>query len=107
MSMEHYKKEIKEKLGFEAYPGTLNLKVNETQIDPLKKTSPIRINGYEKDNRTFYGVNCYKAKINNTNGFIIIPDINKHKDIIEFIAPIHLKSKLNLKEGDKIKLMLQ
>ena len=37
MSMEHYKKEIKEKLGFEAYPGTLNLKIDEEQIDSLKK----------------------------------------------------------------------
>ena len=75
MSMEHYKKEIKNKLGFGAYPGTLNLKVNKEQIELFKKFNPIRIDGYEKDNKTFYGANCYKARINNINGSIIIPDI--------------------------------
>ena len=28
MSMGHYKKEIKKKLGFNAYEGTLNIKIN-------------------------------------------------------------------------------
>ena len=108
MSMEHYKKEIKEKLGFDAYPGTLNLKVSKEQIDSLKKINPIRIDGYEKDNKTFGGADCYKARINNINGSIIIPDINKHKeDIIEFIAPVDLKSELKLKEGDKRKIELE
>ncbi len=108
MSMEHYKKEIKEKLGFDAYPGTLNLKVSKEQIDSMKKNNPIKIDGYEKDNKTFGGINCYKAKINNINGDIIIPDINKHKeDIIEFIAPVDLKSELKLKDGDKIKIELE
>ena len=107
MSMEHYKKEIKEKLGFDAYPGTLNLKVNKEQIDSLKKINPIRIDGYEKVNKTFHGANCYKARINNINGSIIIPDINKHKkDIIEFIAPVNLKSELKLKDEDKVKIEL-
>ncbi len=108
MSMEHYKKEIKEKLGFDAYPGTLNLKVDKEEIDALKKTSPVRIDGCEKDNKTFHGVNCYKAKINNISGSIIIPDINKHeKGIIEFIAPVNLKSELKIKDGDKIKIELE
>lgn len=107
MSMEHYKKEIKDKLGFDAYPGTLNLKVNETQIDSLKKTIPIRIDGYEKDNRAFGGADCYKAKINNLNGAIIIPDITKHKDVLEFIAPVNLKSELKIKDGDKVSIELK
>ena len=107
MSMEHYKKEIKEKLGFDAYPGTLNIKTNKEQIESLKKINPIRIDGYEKGNKTFYGANCYKAKINNINGAIIIPDMNKHKeDITEFIAPVNLKSKLKIKDGDRIKIEL-
>lgn len=106
MSMEHYKDEIKKRLGFDAYPGTLNLKINEKQLASLKKINPIKINGYKKDNETFGGLSCYRAKIENINGAIIIPDINKHKDIIEFIAPVHIKSELNLKDGDKIKIEL-
>ena len=108
MSMEHYKKEIKNKLGFDAYPGTLNLKIKEDQLISLKKFNSIKINGFKKNNEVFGGISCYKAKINNINGAVIIPDINKHKkDIIEFIAPINLKSKLDIKDGDKIKIIIQ
>lgn len=106
ISMEDYKEEIKKKLGFDAYPGTLNLKVDKKQLDLLKDIGIIRIESYKKDNKTFGGINCYKARINNINGAIIIPDLTKHKDIVEFIAPINLKSELKIKDGDKIKIEL-
>ena len=107
MSMRHYQKEIKKKLGFDAYPGTLNLKVNKNQSDSFKKIKPIKIKGFKKNNKIFGGANCYKAKIKNIYGSIIVPDINKNKkDIIEFIAPVHVKSELKLKDGDKIKIEL-
>ncbi|MFH0868093.1 MAG: DUF120 domain-containing protein [Candidatus Woesearchaeota archaeon] len=107
MSMEHYKKEIKEKLSFDAYPGTLNLTVSKEQIDKLKKINSIRIESYKKGNKIFHGATCYKARINNINGAIIIPDINKHTDIVEFIAPLNLKSELKIKDGDKITIEVE
>lgn len=105
-SMQHYQNEIKEKLGFKAYPGTLNLKVNKKQIDLLKKINSIKIDGFKSNNKTFGGVNCFKAKIDNIIGSIIIPDLTKHKNIIEFIAPVHLKSEIKIKDGAKIKVEL-
>ena len=107
MSMLHYQKEIKKKIGFKAYPGTLNLKVSRDQINSLKKIKPIEIDGFKKNKKNFGGVDCYMAKIKSINGSIIIPHLTKHKDIIEFIAPVHLKSELKLKDGDKIKVELK
>ena len=106
MSMHHYQKEIQKKLGFKAYPGTLNLKISKKQKNLLKKLVPIKIDGFKKDDKTFGGADCYKSKINDVNGSIIVPHLTKHKDIIEFIAPVHLKSGLKLKDGDKIKVEL-
>ena len=106
ISMKHYKEEIKKRLGFDAYPGTLNLKVDKKQLDLLKDIDIIRIEGYEENNKTFGGASCHKARINNINGAIIIPDLTKHKDIVEFIAPVNLKSELKIKDGDKIKIEL-
>jgi len=106
MSMEHYKKEIKKKLGFDAFPGTLNIKTDKENIDSFKKINPIIIVGFEKDDKTFGGASCYRAKIENIDGAIIIPEINKHKDIIEFIAPVNLKLELSIKDGDKIKIQI-
>ena len=106
MSMENYQKEIKKKLGFDAYPGTLNLKVGKRQVDLLNGIVPIKIDGFKSGNKTFGGVNCYKAKIENINGSIIMPELTRHKDVIEFIAPVHLKSVLKLKDGDKVTIKL-
>lgn len=106
MSMQHYQKEIKKRLGFNAYPGTLNLKIDKTQMDLLKNLAPIKINGYKSGDKIFGGARCYKAKIKKIDGSIIVPDLTKHKNVIEFIAPVHLKSELNLKDGDKVKIEL-
>ena len=57
MSMDHYKTEIKDKLGFEAYPGTLNIKTNNKNPDLFKNHNIIRINGFEKDSKKFHGKN--------------------------------------------------
>lgn len=106
MSMQHYKNEVKKKLGFDTYPGTLNLKVSINQINLLKNIAPIRIDGFNSGNKTFGGASCYKAKIKNIKGSIIVPDLTKHKDVIEFIAPVHLKSEMKLKDGDEVKVEL-
>lgn len=106
MSMPHYKKEIKNKLGFNAYPGTLNLNVGKKQIALLKRQVPIKISGFKSGSTSFGGANCYKARINDINGSIIVPELTKHKNTIEFIAPVHLKSELNLRDGDSIRVTL-
>ncbi|MBI2658121.1 CTP-dependent riboflavin kinase [Candidatus Woesearchaeota archaeon] len=106
MSMQHYKNEIRKKLGFDAYPGTLNLKAGKKQIEMVKKSLSIRIGGCRTNGKTFGGAGCRRARIKNIDGAIIVPDLGKHKDILEFIAPIHLKSELNLKDNDKIKVEL-
>ena len=106
MSMKHYRKEIKEKLGFLAYPGTLNLKVGEKNIDIFKEINPIKINGHKSNGKILGGARCYIAIIRGIRGSIIIPELTKHKGVIEFIAPVHLKSELKIKDGDSIKLKI-
>ena len=103
MSMPHYKNEIRKKLGFDPYPGTFNIKP-ENRHD-LGKSRSISIDGFEKSGKKFGGASCYIASINRIKGAIIIPDINKHKGIIEFIAPEHLKSRLKLDDGDEVTIM--
>ncbi len=115
ISMQDYKKQIKSKLGFEAYSGTLNLIINQQGIlwNKLKSMKQIKINGFKSGHKYCGGVDLYQAKIAKigesriiVNGFIIIPELNKHKNIIEFIAHVHLKSELKAKDGDKVKIIL-
>ena|SRR3989344_2201906 len=104
MSMQRYQKGIRKKLGFIAYPGTLNIKVSKKQKASLNNLKKILIEGFKQGDKTFGGIDCYRARIKNIKGAIIIPHMTKHKDVIEFIAPVHAKTKLKLKDGNKIKV---
>src|SRR3989338_5118509 len=63
MSMPHYSREIKKKLGFESYPGTLNIKADK--IFSFENLNPIRIEGYSSNGKKFGGAACYRAKLKN------------------------------------------
>jgi riboflavin kinase, archaea type len=110
MSINHYRQEIKNKLGFDPYPGTLNVKVLKDQAKLIKgeSKSKIRIEGFQEKKKSYGGATCYKAKIKNISGAIIVPDLTRHKeDIIEFIAPINVKSTLKVFDGDNINLEIK
>ncbi|ADT83544.1 DUF120 domain-containing protein [Thermococcus barophilus] len=98
---------IREYLGFEPYPGTLNIKIifPKTIFDALCNVKPILIPGFVKNGRTFGDVRAYKVKINGIEGAIVIPSRTIHPPrIAEVIAPIYLRRELNLKDGSRIKL---
>jgi riboflavin kinase, archaea type len=112
MSLKGYKKQFKDKLGYEPYPGTLNIKLNsslyvEAKKEMLKYPS-INIEGFSDQSRTFGWVKCYPAYINdsdNINSSILILERTHYDDsIIEIIAPFSIKEQFSLKNGDYIKL---
>ncbi|MFA5050441.1 MAG: DUF120 domain-containing protein [Candidatus Micrarchaeia archaeon] len=103
MSLEHYKKNIREKFGFEPYPGTLNLKIRKRDVlkrESIMKQNLISIPGFATKNRSFGELFCYPAKINNLNCAIVFPLRTHHgKDVIEIVAKENLRKKL---KGKKI-----
>ena len=112
MSLDGYKKQFKEKLGYEPYPGTLNIKLNsmlfvEAKKEMLKYPS-INIEGFSDQSRTFGWVKCYPSSINdskNINSSILILERTHYDDsIIELIAPFSIKEQFSLKNGDYVKL---
>ena len=115
MSLEGYKKQFKEKLGYEPYPGTLNIKLNsmlyiEAKKEMLKYPS-ILVEGFSDQSRTFGWVKCYPAYINdsaNMNSSILILERTHYDDsIIEIIAPFSIKEQYSLKNGDHVKLKVK
>lgn len=103
-----YVNQIKKKLGFKPYPGTLNLKL-KTMDDIVKKAELLKtpgtiIEGFSNGLRTYGRVKAFKAKINNVkNVAVILPERTSHGlDVLEIIAPFNIRKKLNLKDGDEI-----
>jgi len=110
ISKERYRKQFIEKLGFEPYPGTLNLKLT-TDYDvktrsELEAYPAIEIEGFRNENRTFGSVKCYPVTIENKAKGALILALRSHYDasVIEVIAPVFLRKHLSLKDGHKVKV---
>jgi len=110
ISKEHYRKEFNEKLGFDPYPGTLNLKLT-TDYDIKTRTEveaypAVEITGFKNEDRSFGLVKCYPAIVDNKVKGALVTALRSHYDVsvVEIIAPVCLRKQLNLKDGNKVKV---
>lgn len=104
-----YVDQFKEKLGFAPYPGTLNVEikyVERNKLRLLKNYNAININEFKTNDRTFGSVGCFRAEINGVEGAIVMPLRSHYSNILEFISPCFLREKLDLKDGDDIKIVI-
>ena len=110
ISKEPYRKQFIEKLGFDPYPGTLNLKLT-TDYDikarnELEAYPAVEIGGFKNEDRTFGPVKCYPVIIENKVKGALISALRSHYDasVLEIIAPLQLRKHLDLKDGHKAKV---
>jgi riboflavin kinase len=108
VSQPGYRKQFADKLGFDPFPGTLNLRLRSEYEDErrlLGAIPHIEIAGFRDGERTFGPVTCYKVKINDAEDGAIISAVRTHypNDVVEIIAASNLRDKLGLKDGDTVK----
>jgi riboflavin kinase len=110
ISKEKYRRQFIEKLGFDPYPGTLNVKLT-TDYDlkarnELEGYPAVEIEGFVNEDRTFGSVKCYPVIIQNKVKGALILALRSHYDVsvLEIIAPVPLRKHLSLKDGHKVKI---
>lgn len=110
VTREQYRKQFIEKLGFDPYPGTLNLKITSEYdaklLDELKDYSGIEIEGFKNENRTYGPVRCFPSLINNKEKGTVVYALRSHYNhsVIEILSPVNLRNRLKLKDGKKVKV---
>lgn len=108
VSIPGYVKQFREKLGFEPYPGTLNIRIDPAGVSTRKKAELhgwVDIDGFTDDDRTFGSARCLLCRINGYKCAIIVPGRSHYPDdIIEVISEVRLREKLNLTDGSRIKV---
>ncbi|MFQ6085186.1 MAG: DUF120 domain-containing protein [Candidatus Bathyarchaeia archaeon] len=112
MSQSGYREQFMEKLGFDPFLGTLNLRLdplNQGLRKELESYPSIRIDGFPGPERSFGAVNCYRATINEkVEGAVIITERGHYdSSVLELIAPMSLKKRLGLKAGSKVRVRVQ
>jgi riboflavin kinase, archaea type len=99
-------KQIKEKLGFEPFPGTLNLKLTENS----RKTREVldRSSGIEILPALDYRRGkLFRAKLKKFDCAIVVPDVLDYpREIIEVIASENLRRRLQLTDGSKVEVQV-
>lgn len=108
VSMEGYRKQIKEKLGFEPFPGTLNVLIDDAwKKQCLLELEPIVITGFRDNERTYGDLYAYPCKLGSLDCAIIVPLRTHHgPEIIEIISPLNIKKELKKKDGDKVQVVI-
>ena len=126
MAQPHYQEQFKQVLDVSAWPGTLNLDMDESSLSDYKNlrilsgleegdishhTNSFRIKGFERDGKSFGGATAFLAKISidNENWIecaILIPDLTRHTETAEVISGSFLRESLPCKDGDKLKIKL-
>jgi riboflavin kinase, archaea type len=107
LALPWVKQQVEEKAGFTSFLGTLNLKLTAASIEGrklLNKTKAATIcpaEGY------CLGL-LFKASIAGLNCAVIIPQIKNYpENVLEVVAPVNLRNKLKVKDGDAVTISVQ
>jgi len=100
------RKIVKEKLGFEPYPGTMNLTLpSDAQIGTLLK----KFKGWKiPPEKGYFPGRLYKALImGKVAGGVVRPEVPSYpENVLEVIAPTCLREEFHLKDGDEVKVKI-
>jgi len=104
-----YLEQFRDRLGFVPFEGTLNLKMNPTDIgklDILRRSEGVVISGFQRNGRTFGEVRCFMATIQNIECAVILPSRSHYSDILEVLCKYNLRRTLGLHDGDIMEIRI-
>ena len=112
ISLSGYMRQFRERLGYEPFPGTLNVDLDEESVRiraRMDALEPIDIDGWTDDDRTYGPAFCWPAAITTGSGdrygevHAIAPERTHHgADQLELIAPEKLRETLDIDDGDEL-----
>ena len=116
ISLSGYKRQFEDRLGYEPFPGTLNVELDPDSIRRRRATASLEaipIDGWETDERTYGPAVCRPATIETADGarshdaHTIAPERTHHDDDqLELIAPIKLREELGLADDDRVTITI-
>jgi len=107
MTVEDVAAALQRALGFAAYPGTLNLKLDTLEARELwravQKTCGIP---FPSPDGAHCSARCFRVRIEgNWPGAVILPAVEGYPaDKMEIIAPLRLKEALDIDDGARVSL---
>ena len=100
------KKQIREKLGFVPYPGTLNVSITEESVTLKKTLAQGESNIDILPAKGFQPGKCYRASLKTElMCALILPEVAGYpENVIEIIGPENLRKKFHLSDGETVEV---
>jgi riboflavin kinase len=111
ITLSGYAEQFRERLGYEPFPGTLNVNLTEESVrrrGEMAGIDAVPIDAWESDERTYGAATCYGVALvadgeRYETVHAIVPDRTHHDDDqLELIAPDRLRDALELADGDEV-----
>jgi riboflavin kinase len=108
VTLSGYAEQFRERLGYEPFPGTLNVDLTEESVrrrSGIDAIEAVHIEGWEDEERTYGPADCIPAAVEADGeryegAHAIVPERTHHdEDQLELIAPDRLREELDL-DGD-------
>ena len=106
--LDWVRRQMQEKIGFDPYPGTVNIRVPTEELFFLKQLSAEGERLIPPDPQ-FCEARVMKAKIEGLPAAAIFPaeDVWIYKDSLELMAPTCIRDALKIRDGDIVKVELE
>jgi len=109
VSQSGYMRQFQNKLGFTPFPGTLNVRLKKKHLRDrslIESIGCVEIEGFRNGARAFGPVKCYRVLVNGEDMACVVTALRSHygEDVIEILAPVNLREKLKLKDGDTARI---
>lgn len=111
IALSGYQDQFTERLGYEPFPGTLNIQLAEDtgpRRAALEAYPSIPIDSWEEDDDSYGAAVCYSVTLESNgatydSAHLLVPDRTDHTaSQLEIIAPDRLRDELDLSDGDHV-----
>jgi len=118
ISLPGYASQFEARLGYEPFPGTLNVELEEESVRlraGLSTIDPVPIDAWEDEERTYGPAGCYPATLSTADdgrtydeAHAIVPERTHHDESqLELIAPVKLRDELDLEDGERLTVTVE
>ena len=104
---EEYQKRFRQALGYAPYPGTLNLKIEDSEsverLYRVRSSGGVKIDGFKAGSESFSSLSCVGGEMRGQLITLLFIDVTHYNEsVVELISPVYLRGKLGLRDGDLV-----
>ena len=107
ISLKGYTSSFARTLGFEPFPGTLNLRLtSQAMVEQRRRLDlmkGVEVAGFSDGKRSYGPVKCFRALVAGKRQGAVLAIERTHYDssVLEVISPVNLRRSLGLRDGDE------